>query len=196
MHKHEREPKDRAIIVAHRGLSATCPENTRAAFTEAIAGGARAIEFDIQITADNEIVICHNPTLDYYGFPGVSIAQSTLAELQSYDIGRIHGERFLGEQLVAFQEILDEFGSQVIMMVEFKTKYMDAQQIDALITRFVQVTSGLHEKLQLQALCFKPHVLQRRDHPCCCPEQILAASCPYCRTPRGSESPDSKQSAV
>ncbi len=160
MQEHKPESRDSAIIVAHRGMSATCPENTRAAFTEAIAVGARAIEFDIQITADNEIVICHNPTLDYYGFPGVSIAQSTLADLQSYDIGRIHGERFLGEQLVAFQEIIEEFASQVVMLVEFKTKYMDAQQIDALITRFLQVTSGLHENLRLQALCFKPHVLE------------------------------------
>ncbi len=151
----------RPMVVAHRGMSATCPENTRAALAEAIAGGASAIEFDIQITANNEIVICHNPTLDHYGFPDVSIAQSTLAELQSYDIGRIHGERFFGERMLSFREATEEFGSQVTMMVEFKTKYMDAQQIDALLTRFLELTSANHDTLRLQALCFRPHVLER-----------------------------------
>jgi glycerophosphoryl diester phosphodiesterase len=148
------------MVVAHRGMSATCPENTRSAFAEAIAGGAAAIEFDIQITADREIVICHNPTLDYYGFPEVSIAQSTLAELQVFDIGRGHGELFSGERLMAFTEVLEEFGNQVAMMVEFKTKYMSTQQIDTLLTRFLQTTSVQHDNYRLHALCFKPHVLK------------------------------------
>jgi len=141
-------------------MSATCPENTRSAFAEAIAGGAVAIEFDIQLTADKEIVICHNPTLDYYGFSEASIARSTLEELQSRDIGQVHGEQFSGERLMTFSEVLEEFGNQVEMLVEFKTKYMDARQIDALLTRFLQMTSAHHDRFRMRALCFKPHVLE------------------------------------
>jgi len=161
MPNHKSDTEEAAVIVAHRGMSATFPENTHTAIAAAITSGATAVEFDIQITADNEIVLGHNPTLDYYGFPDVAVATSTLQELQSYDIGRIHGKKFVGEQVASFQKILQEFGDQVTMMVEFKTKYMSDRQIDTLITRFLQLTSGQHDKLRLQALCFKPHVLER-----------------------------------
>ena len=51
-------------IVAHRGASLTAPENTMAAFTRAMQLGAHAIEFDVQPTADGQLVVIHDVTLD------------------------------------------------------------------------------------------------------------------------------------
>src|SRR4051812_15027443 len=51
------------LAVAHRGDSAGRPENTRAAFDAAMAGGARAIELDLRITADARVVVCHDASL-------------------------------------------------------------------------------------------------------------------------------------
>ncbi|RSH95433.1 hypothetical protein EHS25_000523 [Saitozyma podzolica] len=48
----------------HRGASATYPENTRASFVEACKQGADGIETDIHITADNVLVLFHDPKLD------------------------------------------------------------------------------------------------------------------------------------
>ncbi|MEO8135912.1 MAG: glycerophosphodiester phosphodiesterase [Betaproteobacteria bacterium] len=47
-------------VVAHRGSSATHPDNTWAAFEAAVADGADAIECDVQGTRDGELVIRHD----------------------------------------------------------------------------------------------------------------------------------------
>ncbi|WWC97730.1 hypothetical protein V866_004615 [Kwoniella sp. B9012] len=47
----------------HRGASASFPENTKASFVEACKAGADGIETDIHITADNVLVLFHDPEL-------------------------------------------------------------------------------------------------------------------------------------
>lgn len=51
-------------IFAHRGFSASFPENTMAAFIEAEKAGADGIELDIQLTKDGEIVVIHDEKVD------------------------------------------------------------------------------------------------------------------------------------
>ena len=50
--------------VAHRGASADLPENTLAAFREAESQGAAGLELDLRFSADNEIVVMHDITVD------------------------------------------------------------------------------------------------------------------------------------
>lgn len=52
------------IAVAHRGESASAPEETGPAFVAAGKGGAKAIEMDIRFTRDNVPVLFHDPTVD------------------------------------------------------------------------------------------------------------------------------------
>ncbi len=146
----------RRSIVAHRGVSAQCPENTRSAFEAAVLCDADAIEFDIQVTADDCIVICHNPVLDRYGYPQVEIATSTLAELQDLDLGR-----FSGERLMTLDELLLEFGSRIPLYVEFKTKDMHQRHIETLLDGFLSLTAHCHESLNLWGLCFDQGVLRQ-----------------------------------
>ncbi|KAK8843467.1 hypothetical protein IAR55_007124 [Kwoniella newhampshirensis] len=47
----------------HRGASASFPENTRMSFIEACKAGADGIETDIHMTADNVLVMFHDPDL-------------------------------------------------------------------------------------------------------------------------------------
>jgi len=147
-------------VIAHRGVSSNNPDNTRRAFTDAVACGADGIELDIHITADDQLVICHNPTLDHYGHPDAVVAKSTLAELKSLDIGRSYGSAFVGEQLLTLDEVLDEFGDRIPLLVELKSKYMNSREIDRLVRRFLAVTHPNRDKFQLQALCFRPSVLR------------------------------------
>lgn len=51
-------------VWAHRGASGTAPENTLAAFTHAITLGADGVEFDVHLTADGEVVVIHDETVD------------------------------------------------------------------------------------------------------------------------------------
>jgi glycerophosphoryl diester phosphodiesterase len=50
-------------IIAHRGASAYAPENTVAAFDLALQQGADALELDVRVTADGELVLVHDATL-------------------------------------------------------------------------------------------------------------------------------------
>jgi glycerophosphoryl diester phosphodiesterase len=57
-------PAPRAVeVIAHRGASAYAPENTLAAYDLAVSQGADAIELDVRVTADGELVLLHDPTL-------------------------------------------------------------------------------------------------------------------------------------
>jgi glycerophosphoryl diester phosphodiesterase len=50
-------------IIAHRGASAVEPENTLRAFRRAVEMGADGIELDVRRTADDRLVVHHDPTL-------------------------------------------------------------------------------------------------------------------------------------
>lgn len=51
-------------VIAHRGSSATNPDNSWAAFEAAVTDGADAIECDVQLTRDGVLVVRHDLTLD------------------------------------------------------------------------------------------------------------------------------------
>lgn len=99
------EMPDRGIL-AHRGAMATHPENTLAAFQEAIRLGAHAIEFDVHWTKDRQIVVIHDGTLDRTTDGTGNVWDYTLAELKQLDAGSWKGPRFAGERIPTLAESL------------------------------------------------------------------------------------------
>jgi len=75
------------LIIAHRGASATAPENTMAAFREAIAAGADGIEFDVRLTRDGVPVVIHDSTLRRTTGLSHRIADLILSELDNLNVG-------------------------------------------------------------------------------------------------------------
>ena len=51
------------LIYGHRGASGELPENTIAAFRRAIELGVAGIETDLYATADDQIILTHDPSL-------------------------------------------------------------------------------------------------------------------------------------
>ncbi|GIX21889.1 MAG: hypothetical protein KatS3mg121_0672 [Gammaproteobacteria bacterium] len=51
-------------LVAHRGWPARYPENTLAGLAAALAAGARAVEFDVQLSRDRVPFLSHDATLE------------------------------------------------------------------------------------------------------------------------------------
>ncbi|MCW1890488.1 glycerophosphodiester phosphodiesterase family protein [Vibrio chagasii] len=51
-----------SIIVGHRGVKGTHPENTKVSIEQAAKLGLKWIEVDIQQTQDDELVVCHDHT--------------------------------------------------------------------------------------------------------------------------------------
>lgn len=75
------------LIFGHRGTSAVAPENTMAAFHEAIAVGADGIEFDVRLTRDGVPVVIHDSSLHRTAGLPQRIADLTSSELKSVDVG-------------------------------------------------------------------------------------------------------------
>jgi glycerophosphoryl diester phosphodiesterase len=75
------------LIIGHRGASAMAPENTMAAFREAIAAGSDGIEFDVRLTRDGVPVIIHDSTLRRTTSLPHRIADLTWSQLASLNVG-------------------------------------------------------------------------------------------------------------
>src|SRR5690242_5310615 len=52
------------LCIGHRGLPHVYPENTVASLKAAIHAGADAVESDVRLTSDGEVVMMHDLTLD------------------------------------------------------------------------------------------------------------------------------------
>ena len=83
------------MIQAHRGASAYLPENTLEAFSLAIELKADAIELDVHLSKDGEIVVAHDERLERVSDGSGYINDHTLAELKSLDFGRQAREKLL-----------------------------------------------------------------------------------------------------
>lgn len=70
-------------LVAHRGASAEAPENTLAAFQRAADLRVDAFECDLRLTADGQVVVHHDPTLDRTTPLTGRLIARTLRELQA-----------------------------------------------------------------------------------------------------------------
>ena len=99
-------PMPKNGICAHRGANETHPENTLAAFREAIQLGAHMIELDVQMTKDNELVIMHDATVNRTTNGKGRVSDLTLAEIKDLDAGKWKSKKFKGEKVPTLKEAL------------------------------------------------------------------------------------------
>jgi glycerophosphoryl diester phosphodiesterase len=75
----------RVIAYAHQGGAWESPSSTLHAIAHALEAGATGVELDVHATADGELVVCHDATVDRTTAEQGSIASFTLAELREMD---------------------------------------------------------------------------------------------------------------
>jgi len=98
------------FIIGHRGASAVAPENTMAAFREAIAVGADGIEFDVRLASDGVPVVMHDSTLRRTGGVNQRVADLSSEELTKIDVGSwFKPGSFAGETVPSLAELFDLF---------------------------------------------------------------------------------------
>jgi glycerophosphoryl diester phosphodiesterase len=78
----------KTLIWAHRGSRTEAPENTLEAFWLAAEQGADGIELDVHMTADGQIVVAHDDSLERVSNGTGLIARKTLAELKALDFSK------------------------------------------------------------------------------------------------------------
>jgi len=116
-------------VIGHRGNRAFAPENTLESLLEAVALGADALEFDLRLSRDGQLVVFHDPTLERTTDGEGPVAQRTLAELKRLDAGarfsRDGGRSFpwrgRGVTVSSFDEVIDALPRELPCIIELKT---------------------------------------------------------------------------
>jgi glycerophosphoryl diester phosphodiesterase len=106
------------VIFAHRGASAHAPENTLAAFELALAQNADAIELDVKLSADNQVVVIHDPTVDRTTANPGRVKDLSLRQLQSLDAGSFFSQKYRGEKIPTLEEVFEAVGKRTFINVE------------------------------------------------------------------------------
>ena len=121
-------------LCAHRGFSATAPENSLPAFGSAVSLGAAEIEFDLWWTKDGEIVSLHDATIDRVSDGTGKVFEKTYAELQAYDFGtKQRGAHFAGLRIIRFADILAKFSCHTLFNIHVKPDRLSDDQIRQLL---------------------------------------------------------------
>lgn len=94
------------IAIAHRGEHLKHPENTLPALQAAIDLGMDYAELDIRTTADNKLVLMHDPTVDRMTNGHGEVAKMTLEELRKLNAGAKFGPQFADTKIPTFEEVL------------------------------------------------------------------------------------------
>ena len=143
-------PEWNVAFVAHRGgIVPGYPENTLAAFRQAVKHGAEVIEVDLRGTKDGEVVIMHDETLDRTTNGKGKVTDYTLAELKKLDAGG-------GERIPTYEEALQLVaGTGVKLLLDIKeSPVLDKRKVVRLTDKYnaaLNVIVGLRNLDDLRA---------------------------------------------
>jgi len=176
----------RPLIFAHRGASAYAPENTLAAFNLALEQGADGIELDAKLTADGEVVVIHDQTVDRTTDGQGRVSQMTLAQLRQLDAGVWKGTAFKGCKIPTLAEVFEALGNHLIINIELTNYGSPEDGLPEKAARLVQ-TYHLEESVLFSSFLPSNLVLIRKMLPQV-PLAILARPGPAGRNHRSVQS--------
>lgn len=116
-------------VIAHRGGRGLWPENTLYAFRKAVALGADVLEMDIRQSADGDLVVLHDETVDRTTDGSGLVAALPLSRLRELDAGyrwspdggKTHPHRGQGLTVPTLREVLKAL-PQARMNLELKAQ--------------------------------------------------------------------------
>jgi glycerophosphoryl diester phosphodiesterase len=130
-------------VAAHRGGPAERPENTLAAFRQAVARGVHQIEFDVRRTGDGELVVIHDASVDRTTNGRGDVGDFTLAELRRLDAGRAWGVGYPDERIPTLAEALGVLPHDLWINVQIKRRESIAEQVARTIVRAGRVHQAI-----------------------------------------------------
>ena len=120
------------MVIAHRGASSYAPENTFAAFDLAIRMGVSHLELDVHSSWDDHVVVIHDDALDRTTNGSGPVMNQPLAALVALDAGSWFGEKFSGERIPVFADVLERYEGRAHLHTEIKGRsaYLVQQTVD------------------------------------------------------------------
>ncbi len=142
--------EDHAQIIAHRGASASMPENTLAAVKQAIIEQADWVEIDVQETADGEVVVFHDSDFMKLANIDLKIWDATMTDLADIDIGSHFDPRYNAERVPTLRQVLAICKGKIGVIIELKY-YGHDQQLEQRVAEIVEA-ENMHTSIMIMSL--------------------------------------------
>ena len=130
------------LLIAHRGLSARFPENTPASFAAAQLEGSEAIELDVQLTSDGELVVFHDECLSRITGQVGHVRDFTYAELRTLDAGAWKGPAFAGQVIPRLADLEVFWSAARFVNIEMKSFRKGDLAVAEAVAKFVRARNG------------------------------------------------------
>lgn len=101
------------LVMAHRGSSAEAPENTLMAFDLAAKQKADAIELDVQLTKDKQIIVMHDPTVNRTTSGKGRVSRMTVNQIKKLSAGK-------SQKVPTLDEVLNAVADRLLVNIELK----------------------------------------------------------------------------
>src|SRR5438876_1536902 len=127
-------------VIGHRGAAAYAPENTLAGLRRAKALGCAWVEFDVRLTGDGALVLCHDPGLDRTTSGSGLVSAASLAAIRECDAGSWFDPSFAGERVPTLDEGLSlaaelGLGANIEIKSDRGREYATAAAVAAVVQR-------------------------------------------------------------
>ncbi len=140
----------RPAIIAHRGSSAYAPENTLSAFKLAVEQGADAIELDAKLSADGQVVIMHDETVDRTTDGTGPVRSLSLEELKRLDAGSKFAPLHQPEKVPTLTEVLEAVGDKILINIELTNYSSPLDDLPAKVAALAK-ESNLEKKVMISS---------------------------------------------
>ena len=127
-------------MIGHRGAAARAPENTLAGLRRAKALGCAWVEFDVRLTGDGALVLCHDALIDRTTSGSGPVSAQTLASIRNCDAGSWFDPAFAGEKMPTLDEALRlaaelDLGANVEIKCDRGREYATAAAVASTVER-------------------------------------------------------------
>ncbi|MHA6298302.1 glycerophosphodiester phosphodiesterase family protein [Devosia sp. CAU 1758] len=147
-------------VQAHRGASAIAPENTIAAFRAAAEAGAKWVELDVALSADERLVVIHDDSVDRTSSGKGSLGVLTQSEIAGFDAGSWFDPRFAGERIPTLAETIAALGTLGLSAnVEIK-QHQHHRSLDQLVRAVQADISQRAAGTEIMISSFDPEALK------------------------------------
>ena len=147
-------------VISHRGANTYAPQNTVPAFKKSLEIGVDGFETDVHCTADGQVVICHNYTVDETSDGFGAISDMTLERVRDLDFGSYFSDKFIGTKAPLHTEFRDLCHGDDIKVMNIEIKQPKNGEKDIADKTIAAVKeAGLFDKLLISS--FDPQILIR-----------------------------------
>jgi glycerophosphoryl diester phosphodiesterase len=137
--------KEKTLSIAHRGGSVCRPENTMAAFKNAIKMGVDYIELDVHMSKDGYPVVIHDASLERTTNGTGKVEDKTLEELKKLNAGSWFSDEFIGEKLPTLEEVMDLAKNKTGIVIEIKKGDNLYDGIEEKIVKLIRDKDMVHD---------------------------------------------------